>query len=94
MNVRQLEGEFVDSVHVHKSEGVQGRIAKSKMWWFENLNMSLTVIEVPSNEEALRPIRLLESRNQESGIVLKTFLNSCLASRKTCFPPLKARSSE
>ena len=26
------------------------------------------------NEEALRPIRLLESRNQESGIVLKTFL--------------------
>ena len=50
VNVRQLEGEFVDSVHVDKSEGVQGRIAKSKMWWFENLNMSLTVyIEVLSN---------------------------------------------
>ena len=32
VNVRQLEGEFVDSVYVHKSEGVQGRIAKSKMW--------------------------------------------------------------
>ena len=48
-NVRQLEGEFVDSVHVDKSEGVQGRIVKSKMWWFENSNMSLTVIEVLSN---------------------------------------------
>ena len=50
MNVRQLEGEFVDGVHAHKSaEGVQGRIANSKMWWFENLNISLTVTEVPSN---------------------------------------------
>ena len=29
VNVRQLEGEFVDSVHVDKSEDVQGRIAKS-----------------------------------------------------------------
>ena len=50
VNVRQLEGEFVDSVHIDKSEGVQGRIAKSKMWWFENLNMSLRIyIEVLSN---------------------------------------------
>ena len=32
VNVRQLEGEFVDSVHVDKSESVQGRIVKSKMW--------------------------------------------------------------
>ena len=47
-----------------------------------------------NNEEALRPIRLLESRNQESGIVLKTLLNSCFASQETCFPPLKSRSSE
>ena len=36
VNVRQLEGEFVDSVHVDnvhvdKSEGVRGRIAKSKI---------------------------------------------------------------
>ena len=45
VNIRQLEGEFVDSVHVHKSEGVQGRIAKYKMWWFDNLNMSLTIID-------------------------------------------------
>ena len=47
-----------------------------------------------ASEEALRPIRLLESRNQESGIVLKTFLNSCFASQETCFPPLIARSLE
>ena len=50
VNVRQLEGEFDDSVRVHKSEGVQGPIAKFKMWWFENLNKSLTLIEVLSNE--------------------------------------------
>ena len=31
VNFRQLEGEFVDSIHVNKSEGVQGRTAKSKM---------------------------------------------------------------
>ena len=31
VNFRQLEGKFVDSIHVNKSEGVQGRTAKSKM---------------------------------------------------------------
>ena len=50
--------------------------------------------ERAQKEKALPPNRLLESRNQESGIVLKTFLNSCLASQETCFPPLKSWSSE
>ena len=61
VNVRQLEGEFVDSVHVHKSEGVQDRIAKSKMWWFENLNMSLTVTEVLSNGYELPFVQIPDS---------------------------------
>ena len=62
MNVRQLlEGEFVDSVHVHKSEGVQGRTAKSKMWSFENLNMSLTVIEVLSKGYKLPFVQIPDS---------------------------------
>ena len=49
VNVRQLEGEFVDSISVDKSEGVQSGIAKSKMWWFENLSLSSTVVEVLRN---------------------------------------------
>ena len=61
VNVRQMEGEFVDSVHVNKSKGVQGRIAKSKMWSFENLNMSLTVIEVLSNGYELPFVQIPDS---------------------------------
>ena len=61
VSVRQIEGEFVDSVHVNKSEGVQGRIAKSKMWSFENLNMSLTVIEVLSNGYELPFVQIPDS---------------------------------
>ena len=62
VNVRQLlEGEFVDGVHVHKSEGVQGRTAKSKMWSFENWNMSLTVIEVLSKGYKLPFVQIPDS---------------------------------
>ena len=49
VNVRRFEGEFVNSVHIDKSEDLQGRIAKSKMWWFENLSSSSTVVEVLIN---------------------------------------------
>ena len=66
-------------------------------WLSFSLVMSFETLNIwPYYEEALRPIRLLESRNQESGIVLKTFLNSCFASQtqETCFPPSKARSLE
>ena len=42
-------------------EGVQARIAKSKMRWFENLNMSLTVIEVLSNGYKLLFVQIPDS---------------------------------
>ena len=44
-----LKGSLVNSVHIDKSEDLQGRIAKSKMWWFENLSSSSTVVEVLIN---------------------------------------------
>ena len=35
-NVNQLVREYVDLQD--KSEGVQGKIAKCRSWWFQNLN--------------------------------------------------------
>ena len=76
VNIRQLEVEFVDSGHVDKSEGLWGRIAKSIMWWFENLIMSLTVIEVLSDRYKLPFVQIPDSRFiPNSNIVHYTKMN-------------------
>ena len=58
-NVNQLVREYVDLQD--KSEGVQGRIAKCRSWWFQNLNLSSLVIDMLNNGYKLAFAQIPES---------------------------------